>query len=469
MKSVIPIIALAAAFALASAAEEARSVVHFANNDLLSGSLESLTTERLVWNSPILEKPAPFFLKNVLELKLSPTQPKIEAKYEATITLTNRDHTPGYKGDKIRGQLASITDDAVELDTWFAGRMKFRRVNIANIQIDEHMAFVYQGPTGLNGWTQTEEPPAWTYRESSFRSIAAGGIGRNCDLPDECRVVFDAAWRGNFALKVNFFSDELKQDTPESGYSMTFQQRSIFLQSGKNQLALGRVANAFVLQENEMAKIEIHASSKSGQIAVIIDGKCIAVWKDPDVAANKIGRGIQFVALNASPVRLSNIKVGAWDGVIDEAPEVKPGAGIRQFGGLDMQEDQAPPAEEKTPKGRMMLRNGDGLVGEIVSIAGDMIAIKTPFKEIRLPVERLKSIALKPTAMETCKRENGDVRGWFPDGTSIVFRLESVGDGTLTGTNQNFGSAVFKISAFSRIEFNIYDSKLEELRNTGTW
>ena len=218
-----------------------------------------------------------------------------------------------------------------------------------------------------------------------------------------------------------------------------------------------------------MAKIEIHASSKSGQIVVFIDGKCIAVWKDPDVAANKIGRGIHFVTLNASPVRLSNIQVGAWDGVVDDAPAPQPGGGIRQFGGLDMQEDQNPPAPEKAANDRMMLRNGDSLVGEIVSIAGDMIAIKTPFKEIRLPVERLKTVALKPSPIETSKRENGDVCGWFPDGTSIVFRLESVGDGTLTGTNQNFGSAIFKIAAFSRIEFNIYDPQLEELRNTGTW
>lgn len=193
------------------------------------------------------------------------------------------------------------------------------------------------------------------------------------------------------------------------------------------------------------------------------------MWKDADVAANIIGRGIHFVTLNASPVRLSNIQVGVWDGVVDEAPEVQPAAGFRQFGGQEMQEDQKPPVEEKSTKGRMMLRNGDSLVGEIVSIAGDMIAIKTPFKEIRLPIERFKTIALKPSARETCKRENGDVRGWFPDGTSIVFRLESVGDGTLVGTNQNFGSAVFRIAAFSRIEFNIYDSKLEELRNTSTW
>jgi len=461
MKSVFAIIFLAAALARATADEE-KSVVRFANGDQLSGSLDSLTTERLVWNSPILEKATPFFLKSVLDLKLSASQPKSDARHEATVSLTN--------GDSVRGQLASITDDAVELDTWYAGRMKFRRVMISDIQVDERPTLFYQGPEGVEGWTQTEEPPAWSFRDSSFRSVAAGGIARDIALPDECSISFIAGWRGTFALKLNFFSDDIHQDSPESGYSMTFQQRSIFLQSGKNQLALGRVANAFALQENEKAKIEVRASAKSGQISVFIDGKCIGLWKDADVAANKIGRGIHFVTLNASPVKLSNIRVTAWDGVADEVPEMQPAAGIRQFGGLDLQDDQKPLVEEKPKKGRMMLRNGDSLAGEVVAINGDMITIKTPFKEVRLPVEMLKSVALKPADPERCKRENGDVRGWFPDGSSIVFKLESVGaDGTLAGTNQNFGAATFKIDAFSRIEFNIYDPKLEDLRNTGGW
>jgi len=461
MKSVLPIILLTI-LATRSLADDAISVVRFANGDQLSGSMDSLTTERLVWNSPILEKPTPFFLKSVLDLKLNATQPKSDARHEATVSLTN--------GDSVRGQLASITDDAVELDTWYAGRMKFRRVMISDVQVDERPVLFYQGPEGVEGWTQTEEPPVWTFRDSSFRSVSAGGIARDVAMPDECSISFVAGWRGTFALKLNFFSDDIRQDSPESGYSMTFQQRSIFLQSGKNQLALGRIANAFALQENEKAKIEVRASAKSGQISVFIDGKCIALWKDPDVATNKIGRGIHFITLNSSPVRISHIRVAAWDGVVDETPEIQPAAGIRQFGGLDLQDDPKPLVEEKPKKGRMMLRNGDSLAGEVVAINGDMITIKTPFKEVRLPVEMLKSVALKPADPERCKRENGDVRGWFPDGSSIVFRLEEVGaDGTLAGTNQNFGAARFKLQAFSRIEFNIYSEELKDLRNTDGW
>ncbi len=463
MKSFLSIIVLGTAIASVMA-EEVKSVVRFANGDQLSGSMESLTTERLVWNSPILEKPTPFFLKSVLDLKLSAAQPKSDARHEATVSLTN--------GDSVRGQLASISEEAVELDTWYAGRMEFRRVMISDIQVEERPTILYQGPVGLDGWTQTEEPPAWSFRDSSFRSVTAGGIARDFALPDECSISFVAAWRGTFALQLNFFSDDIHQDSPESGYSMTFQPRSISLQSGKNknQLALGRVGSTFALQENEKAKIEVRASAKSGQISVFIDGKCIGLWKDPDVAANKIGRGIHFITLNSSPVRISNIRVTAWDGVADEVPEMQPAAGIRQFGGLDMQDDQKPLVEEKPEKGRMLLRNGDSLAGEVIAIIGDMITIKTPLKEVRLPVEMLKSIALKSVDLERCKRENGDVRGWFPDGSSIVFRLDEVAaDGTLAGTNQNFGTAGFKLEAFSRIEFNIYSEELKDLRNTEGW
>jgi hypothetical protein len=187
MKLVPPLVIFAAAFTLASTADEVKSTVRFSNNDQLTGSMESLTTERLVWKSPILEKPTPFFLKDVLDLTLAGVSPESVARHEATVTLT--------RGEVIRGQLASVSDEAVELDTWFAGRMKFNRLNIGDIKISERPDFIYRGPTGLDGWKQSGDKPAWTFQNSRFRSVAAGSIARNVDLPDECAIAFDAAWR----------------------------------------------------------------------------------------------------------------------------------------------------------------------------------------------------------------------------------------------------------------------------------
>lgn len=453
-----------AVFPLSALADEAKSTVRFSNNDRLSGSLASLTTERLVWNSAILEKPTPFFLKNVIDLALTPETPETKAGHEALVTLTN--------GDVLCGQLASVAEDAVELDTWFAGRMKLNRLMISDIRINERPEFIYRGPAGLDGWTQSGEKPAWTYQNSGFRSESAGSIAKDVKLPDECSIAFDATWRGSFGLELDFFSNDLSTERPTSGYAMSFRQRFVSLRSGKNQRNLGNVTNAVSLQENEKARIEVRASLKSGKICVLIDGRLIEVWTDPDVVRDEAGRGIHFVSLNSSPVQISHIEVTAWDGEVGqifdpqgEALVAAPGMPGEQ----DMDETQQSAPVEKPKPGRMELRNGDDLAGEVVSILDGIITVKTPFREVKLPIQVLRSISLKPVDLERCKRENGDLRGWFADGSSVVFRLEAVNEGILTGYSQNFGTLPFKISAFSRIEFNIYDPELEEVRVANGW
>lgn len=458
--SLLPLM-LALTLVPAHSADTVESSVRFSNNDQLSGSMESLTTDRLVWKSTILEKSVPFLLKNVLDLTLAAEQPELAAKHEATVTLTN--------GDMVRGQLASVSDATVELDTWFAGRMKFNRLMIRDVRVSERPDFIYQGPTGLDGWKQSGDKPAWTYQNSGFRSTAAGSIARNVNLPDECAIAFDATWRGSFGLKLVFFSDDLASDHPTTGYEMTIQTRSVYLRSCKTQKFLGHTPNAVTLQENEKARIEVRASLKSGKICLFVDGHIIDVWTDPDVVRNEMGRGIHFITQNESPVRISRIEVGAWDGEVDRLPAPQMLGGIRQFGNqgiMEMDDEPEPVAPEVKPNTeRMELRNGDTIAGEVISIIDGMITVKTPFREVKLPVETLRSVALKPVDLERCKRENGDVRAWFPDGSSLVFRLEAVTGDSLTGFSQNFGTASFKIAAFNRIEFNIYDPDLEEIRS----
>ncbi len=449
---------------LSALADEVKSAVHFSNNDRLSGSLESLTTERLLWNSTIFEKPTPFFLKNVIDLTLTPENPEVKAGHEAAVTLTN--------GDVLRGQLGAVADDTVELDTWFAGRMKLNRLMISDIRISERPEFIYRGPTGLDGWTQSGEKPVWSYQNSGFRAESAGSIARDVKLPDECSMAFDAVWRGSFGLELDFFSNDLSTARPTSGYSMNFRQRFVSLRSCKNQLNLGNAPNALALQENEKARIEVRASLKSGKICVLVDGLTIGAWTDPNVVRNDMGRGIHFVSLNSSPVQISHIEVTAWDGEVGQVSDPQAAAGLAAAGmqgEQDTDELQKPVPVEKSKPGRMELRNGDNLAGEVVLIKDGMITVKTPFREVKLPIQVLRSISLKPADLERSKRENGDLRGWFADGSSIVFRLDGVKEGVLTGYSQNFGTVPFKISAFSRIEFNIYDSELEEVRVANGW
>ena len=87
------------------------------------------------------------------------------------------------------------------------------------------------------------------------------------------------------------------------------------------------------------------------------------------------------------------------------------------------------------------------------------ITLKTRYNDIKLPVSRIKKLALAPAEYDERLLQNGDVRAWFADGNFITFRLESIDEkGKITGTSQHFGTAQFDPDAFTRIEFNIYPS-----------
>lgn len=462
MKPHAMMLALGLALTGLSTADDAESVVRFSNNDRLAGSVDSLSADLLVWKSPILEKPTPFFLNNVMDLTLPATLHGNEAEHEATLTLTN--------GDTIRGQLASVTDDTIALDTWFAGSLNFNRLMVAGVKIDELQRFQYRGPSGMEGWTQSEDKPAWKFSRLAFRSNAAGSIARADVLPEECSISFDVAWKSDsLGLKVIALSDDPSTDQPSSGYEISFVQSSVTVRNCKTQRVLGSGSNSQALRENDRAHIEIRASSKSGKVSLFVNDRIVENWTDTNVAQGKFGRCLHFISVNTLPLRVSGIGIAAWDGVVDRVPDPRIGM-MRQFGMQGMAAEQPKSASEEKPKeGRMTLANGDSLEGEVVSITDGVITVKTPLGEVKIPAARLRTVALKPGILERCKRRNGDIRAWFPDGSSIVFRLDEVGDGTLTGSSQNFGSATFKIAAFSRIEFNIHSPEYENHRSAEDW
>jgi hypothetical protein len=448
----------------AAAADDAGAVVRFSNNDRLSGSLESLSADTLVWRSPVLEKPTPFFLRNVMDVSLLSIQPDSTAEHEATLKLTN--------GDSICGQLASVTDESVALDTWFAGRLNFNRLMVTGVKIAGKASFLYRGPNGLDGWKQAGgkpgDPPAWSYSGAAFRSNAPGSIARDDLLPESCAVSFDVAWKGDaITLKVNLFSNDPSSDGSTSGYEIVFQRGNIYLRNCKTQSFIGST-NSQALMENDRAHIEIRASLKSGKVCLMVNDRVIEIWTDPDIAKGKFGRSLHFVSQTPSALRISGIGVAPWDGVMERLPEPRIGM-LRQFGLQGLADEAKPPVKEKPKEGRMELANGDSLDGEVTSIADGIIAVKTPLGDVKLPVARIRNVALKKVDLERCKRRNGDIRAWFADGTSIVFRLDGVGDGTLLGSSQNFGKATFKTAAFNRIEFNIHDPDLEDKRAPGEW
>ena len=446
-----------------AAAEEPEAVVRFSNNDRLTGTLAALSSDLLVWQSPVLAKPTAFFLKNIMDLTLPATTPAPSADHEATLKLTN--------GDSVCGQLAAVTDDTIAIDTWFAGRLIIPRVMVAGVTIADQSALIYRGPTSLDGWRQAVDNPAWTYSRSAFHSRAAGSLTRDKLLAEECAITFDVAWKGDaLGLKVLVFADEPSAGSTAAGYEISFQRGNIYLalKNGRSSQFIGSTQSQ-VLMENDKARIELRASLKSGKFCLLINDRMLEVWSDPEAGKGRYGRGLSFSASqNTSQLRISGINITPWDGVAEQMAAPRQGMrGQLERRGLTDTPQPAPP--DKPPEGRMELANGDSLEGEVLTIANGMIQVKTPLGEVKLPVARLRSLALKQVALERCKRRNGDIRGWFADGSSIVFRLEGVAADTLLGSSQNFGTATFRTAAFNRIEFNIHDPALDDQRLHDEW
>lgn len=446
-------------------AEEDRSVVRFANGDQLSGQVKSLSKETLLWESMILKEPAEFDLEHIVDLSMpavSEKRDELEAVHMATLDMTN--------GDSIQGQLTGLSDDEIRLNTWYAGEMVFRRVNVKSVEISQYSDYFYRGPKSLEEWTSDRLRDDWTFKGGSLYSNSSAGIAREIDFPDECIISFDAAWRGSFRPKIIFYSSDITTSSPDNGYEMVFQGNSVHVKKTGSSNWLGHSTNSGDLRENEKARIEIKFSAVSGKILLYIDGDFIDIWEDEDVNKTKLGKGFHIVSQNSTPMRISNISVIAWDGYTGELPNRQDRFRNRDFrGNFGFNEEGIAPDEEKENENRMVLRNGDTIDGDVINIANEQITLKTEFSEVTFPIARLKNLVLKSADMETPKREKGDVRATLADGSSLVFRLDEVKEDVLVGFSQNFGTARFARDGFTKIEFNIYNRDFEKQRMQDDW
>ncbi len=469
MRSTTSIICAALVVGSASShAEEDTSVLRFANEDRISGKFLELNTDHVSWSAPWLEQPAKFDLSRVLDVTLQPNASIPMSDHVAVLQLDN--------GDVARGQLSSITDDSIELDTWYAGKIAFNRLMVESIEIEDSGPTIYRGPSSDKGWIQSESPGSWKYSRSSFISKAPGSIAMKDILPDECSISFKAQRKGSdFNMKVVIFSDRPEAQNPTSGYELSFRRTSCYLRKGTNSKYIGR-ARVPEINQNEQYNIEIRASRKSGKVALLVDGRLAEVWTDTQLKEGRFGNSLNFVTLNSLPTRISNITIKNWDGEIDEVPDNAPE--INRF-----QRGMVPPAPEpdkneaksEDEENRMKLANGDSIVGEVITIDNGIATLNTPLGEISVPVARMRTMALSNLGQSECRLEPGDIRASFSDGTSLVFYIDDISNGTITGRSQNFGtnskhgSAKFDINSMERIEFNIHEPDYKAIRAEDSW
>ncbi|MCW1886505.1 hypothetical protein OKA04_17335 [Luteolibacter flavescens] len=432
----------------------------------IRGSLLGVEVDRLQFEADFLAVPVPLRLEKVVEVSLPVNRGDSKGDHIATLTLTN--------GDVLSGELTGIDEQSIKLRTWYAGEMTFRRVMVDKLEIKDRIDLVYSGPDSLQGWTQSD-PGIWSFERGWLRAKGAGSIARNLKLPTKTRFAFDLSWRSNPRFNFLFYSDDIAGTSPNNAYELIVQGgRYIQLhkrwakdgKSGSN--SLPGFANVPELLNKERCRFEILVDRKSGLIRLLVNGRVVQDWTDPEPDAGISGGGMHFSTQDSVQLRVSRIEVTAWNGELEGKPP-------EQDDGF-MEEEIIPQPEAEAPADptRIRLRNNDQIAGEMLGIAEGKVKLKTSFGDVSLPVSRLRTFALHTKEQrenwdlyQVPKRYNGDVRAWFPDGSCITFKLEGAANGKLEGSAQAFGKASFEQKAFTRIEFNLYEPDFDELRNRG--
>jgi hypothetical protein len=428
--------------------------VRFVNGDLLSGQPGEINEQgHMMWTAAnLLHQPGAIRLDTILDLRLEGGQiPATSANHDALLTLTN--------GDTVRGQLSALDDSQVTLDTWYAGQLRIRRSMASSLEVLRSERAVYSGPDAIENWSISGGKTAWSFHNGQLVSKGDGCIAREIELPDKCRISFTLAWRSNLKFRVLLFSNDGESATPENCYDLVCQRRFVYLRKrwmsgrgGGGSRTIGQPANIRELADKEKVHMEFFIERKTGTITFYVDGRQVQTWSDDDPEIGSFGNWLHFISEDY-PLRISQLRASPWKGELPESP----GTG----------EDEGPALEEEGQKIR--LQNGDVVIGEIGEIEEGVLSIKTKHADIRIPVDRMRTINLAGGDYEEPKLMNGDVRGWLREGGRITFQLKSFSGNTLTGYSQTFGETKFDLNAFSRLEFNIHTEELDALRHTPNW
>jgi hypothetical protein len=409
--------------------------LEFLNGDVLSGRLITLTPESLVWSHGDVETDIQFAPKNVRDIGLHTPVPVAAAADEVTVGLTN--------GDTLRGKVVEMGADTLVLDTTYAGQLTVRSKMVASMRPSKPVGEVfYSGPNSMEEWVRGNNQDAWEFRNGALYSRQGNGsIGKDVKLPDRARIDFDLAWQGQAYLTVSLFSEQL-ESYYGPGYQLSLQGNYVSLNRRTKGSSNGLGGHhAPVLSSKRKAEVSIRVDRKGKTVALLMDGTMVHQWQDP-VGLDAGGGGIVFY-VNRNLHRIRNLRVLPWDGKIEQASDRE-------------EEEEAASAEDQ-----VQFANGDKVTGELLSIKNNEVTVKSPYAELKIPLERIVLISFREEDRERARRNAGDVQGVFRNGGQATMALTELKGGVLRGESENFGKAEFQIGAFASLRVNIYDERQE--------
>jgi len=411
------------------------------NGDVFRGDFKGFNENgELVWSHPAIEP----------ELRVNPSQ-------LAKLTLTpaeaeKRDHNGLVRlinGDKLVGDVRSLDEDKLVLDTWYGNKIILKRSSVQTLIPGQiRTESLYTGPSSedVKQWKHTNSGTyKWTFRNDGFQSNgSSANVGRLFPkIPESAKIEFDYQWSsGSPSIYVSVLTDNLASYTSGNCYSIRISSTSMYIyrySKVDGRLSSSRLTPSTVAHRLNRARLKSHIAicinPAKKSLAVLVDGRMVGTFKDNSGRpADLLGKGIAFHSRSSIPARVSNITISKWDGALPNA---------------------STNANTTTKDDYVMFNNEDSISGSLIGIIEGNMKFKTEFAELPIPLNTVSHIHMAKEKLRNPVISSKSVRATLIDEIRITGEIQSWEKGSVKIKSPVFGEATFKASAFKTIEFNL--------------
>lgn len=451
-----------------SAADSLKGQLLFLNGDTLSADILEIKPESIKIKHPYFEEESVVNTANILEVRLDNKGgiKKAEDQDDEAKDLTTIRIKPRYKAsnqmDTIKGSLSQNGVDFISIDTDYAGLLKIQKSKILTVDIDTHSSLHYSGPKSLEEWKNNLHNESWSFKNSALYSTEnSGNIAQEINMPDSLAFSFDLEWKNTAYLAVKFFSDDHKMSRPDNYYEFALRNGYIYITkftdgssrriNEDQRLKQNNNALRRALTDEKSAHFDIYLDKHKGVIHIFMNGTFQKSYIDPEPTPKKLGKALHLVSGDSSPIKLTNIRMSQWSGNMPS-------------------KNDANAFEELKGEGqRILLKNGDAIIGKTGKIQGGLMAIETEYGPLKLKIKGMRTIDLSEAPEDAPKMFKGDIKLHYNDGGWIIVKPLSIVGSKLKAYHQAFGESEFNLKAFKRIDLHIYNPLYNKARKSDSW
>lgn len=443
--------------ALPLRAQPAVDLFQLLDGSSLHGALETIDPAKGIrWKHPAATTPIEFLARNAYQIRFAQVAPPPAQ--------AGTHHTCRFRfvnGDELTGNLLSLDAQHIELETWFAGKVRAPRASVQSLAfLAKGFATIYEGPASLEGWATGPTPTAWQLRDGVLTGAANAFMGRDLKLPPQARLEFEIGSAVGGQFYVSLYTDSTQHfNFAASGYQFQFSPNFVSLMRGQGQFGMQHLGQAQipVPLPGRTLRFEIRADLLAGMITLLVDGNVIQQWNDPTVTKPIVpvvdpnlpptvadavrdaakargpqpGTGLSFFMMNGG-VQLSAIKVSAWDG-----RPIEPDVLATNFTGH-----------------LVRLANQDRATGEVRAVRDGKLTLASAAGSLDIPLARVTQVILAPAAPTGTNRPAGEVHARLSSGETVALTQPRWDGRQLAGVSVHFGPLQLDTRWVRMLRFN---------------